>query len=299
MRLLAPLLFACAFVALPGCQDGGSGPSGGAAIERFVVAQPALTESSGLARSGRSPGVYWSHNDSGGPTDLYAFDAQGAARGVLHVQGALNLDWEDISGFVEDGVPRLLVADVGDNSALRPAVRLYVLDEPALDAAGAALETRVSRSFALVYPDGPRDCEAVAVDAEEGSVYLLSKRDAVPRLYRVPLHPGSPLVVAEALGEIAIPRAAADAPDPESINWVTSMDFAADARRAAVVTLRRAYVYTRAEGESWAQAFARPPKSYAVPDDPQIEAIAWSADAGELLLTSEGEPTPAARLRVD
>lgn len=299
MRMPAPLLFACALLSLSACQGGGAGAPGAAAIERFVVAQPALNESSGLARSGRVADLYWSHNDSGGPTDLYAFDTQGASRGVLHVQGALNLDWEDVSGFVEDGVPRLLVADVGDNNALRPLVRLYVLDEPALDAAGGTFDVRASRSFALVYPDGPRDCEAVAVDAGEGSVYLLSKRDAVPRLYRVPLHPGSPLVVAEALGEISIPRAAADAPNPQAINWVTSMDFDADARRAAVVTLTRAYVYTRAEGESWVQAFARPPASYAVPDDPQIEAIAWSADGRELLLTSEGEPTPAARLRVD
>ena len=97
---------------------------------------------------------------------------------------------------------------------------------------------RVARSFALAYPDGPRDCEAVAVDAGEGMVYLLSKRDPLPQLYRVPLHPSTPLVVAEALGAIAIPRAAADAADPERINWVTSMDFDADLHRAAVVTLR-------------------------------------------------------------
>lgn len=295
---MRPFTLLClAFAALSACSD--SAETAETAPQRFVIAQPALTESSGLARSGREPDLYWSHNDSGGPTDLYAFDGRGATRGLLHLHPALNLDWEDMSAYVEDGVPRLAVGDIGDNNAIRPTIRLYLLDEPVLAADAAELTVAPQQTIIVRYPDGPRDGEALAVDAAEGMLYLLSKRDAVPRLYRVPLHPALPLVTAEALGEIAIPRAPEGAAEPERVDWVTSMDFDAGARRAAVVTLTQAYVYTRAEGESWAQAFRHAPRAYALPDDPQIEAIAFSADGRELLVTSEGSPTPAAHLPLD
>lgn len=290
LPMLALLLAACG-----GNDAAGSGEN----AERFVIAQPALSESSGLARSQRAADLWWSHNDSGGPTDLYAFDGRGKARGVLQLRPALNLDWEDMSSYTEDGAPRLIVGDIGDNNALRLSIRLYLLDEPALADAAPKLTAAPLQTIIVRYPDGARDCEALAVDADEGMIYLLSKRDAVPRLYRLPLHPSLPRVTAEALGEIAIPRAPEGSANSERINWVTSMDFDATLRRVAVVTLTRAYVYMRGEGESWAQAFQHAPQAYALPDDPQIEAIAFSMDGRELLITSEGSPTPAAHIAID
>lgn len=293
---LPPLLV----IVLSACGGGGGdGTGAGGAITRFTIDQPALVESSGLARSQRADDRYWSHNDSGGPTDLYAFDGSGAPRGVLHLAPALNLDWEDISSFTEDGQAYLLVGDVGDNDALRLSVRLYIVDEPALDDGDSTAEARPLQTTIVRYPDGARDCESVAVDAGEGMIYLLSKRDAVPHLYRLPLHPAGLFVTAEALGEIDIPRAPDGTENPERINWVTSMDFDASARRAAVVTLTQAYVYTRRDGESWADAFQHAPQVYALPDDPQIEAVAFSPGGHELLVTSEGSPTPAARIAID
>lgn len=297
--LLSPPSLLAAAALFAGCGGNSRSPAGDLTVQRFVIAQPALTESSGLARSAQETDLYWSHNDSGGPSDLYAFDGQGAARGRLQLRPAVNLDWEDMSAFVEDGMPRLLVADIGDNRAIRASLRLYVLDEPRLEAGAPTLTVAPLQTLTVRYPDGPRDAEAVAVDAVEGMIYLLSKRDAVPRLYRLPLHPQQALPVAEALGEILIPRAAEGADDPKRINWATSMDFDAARKRAAVVTLSTAYVYTRADGESWAQAFRQPPRAYALPDEPQIEAVAWSADGRELLITSEGSPTPAARMLLD
>jgi len=291
----AAALILAAFL-LGGCGSGSDENNGADAPREFTINQEALTESSGLGTSGRAADLYWSHNDSGGPTDLYAFDGQGAARGVLHLQPALNLDWEDMAAYTENGAPRLLVADVGDNSAIRPSVRLYTVDEPALDGSAATQTRAPQQTIFIRYPDGARDCESVAVDPLEGMIYLLSKRDAVPRLYRVPLHPTLPLITAEALGEINIPRAAEGDPSPDQTNWVTSMEFDAELRRAAVVTLTHAYVYTRADGETWAEALQHAPRAYQLPAFSQIEAIAFSADGHALLITSEGSPTPAAEL---
>lgn len=269
-------------------------------IHEFSIAAPALTESSGLARSQREPGLYWSHNDSGGPATAYAFDEQGALRGSLTLAGALNLDWEDMASFVEDGEPRLLLADVGDNFAARPLLTLYIAAEPALAADGVPeLRQAPRRTLLFAYPDGPGDCESVAVDTEEGFIYLLSKRDAVPRLYRLPLNPMLPLTIAEALGEIAIPRAPAGTPEPTRIDWVNGMDFDPSGTRLAMVTLTQAHLYARQPGESWAAALQRMPRSLDLPDYPQIEAVTWSADGRALLLSSEGNPTPVARIPVD
>ncbi|MGK4421996.1 hypothetical protein ACSLVQ_27485, partial [Klebsiella pneumoniae] len=95
--------------------------------------------------------------------------------------------------------PSLLLADIGDNNAFRPFVTLYIVDEPEPSRLrpDAELSAAPRRTLTVLYPDGPRDAEAVAVDANEGFVYLLSKRDAVPRLYRVPLAPLLPVQVAE------------------------------------------------------------------------------------------------------
>jgi len=288
---LAPLL------ALAACSNAGEADGGG--LREFRIGAPALTESSGLARSQREAGLYWSHNDSGGPTATYAFDESGRLRGSLTLSGTINLDWEDMSSFSEDGAPRLLLADVGDNGAIRPLLTLYVAEEPALPA-GAAAELRAAplRTILMAYPDGPRDCESVTVDAQEGYIYLLSKRDTLPRLYRVPLRPVLPLAIAEALGEIAIPRAPAGAEDPEAINWVTGMDFDPSGTRLALVTLTRAYVYERRAGQAWAEALQQSPRALDLPDYPQIEAVTWTADGKALLITSEGNPTPAARIAV-
>lgn len=267
-------------------------------IEEYLIDDARISESSGLARSHRDGDVLWTHNDSGGRAQTYAVDARGHYLGTLQLQPALNLDWEDMTSFVEDGVPRLLIADMGDNDAFRPFLTFYIVEEPDLSALPRPFEVRTTplRQVQAMYPDGPRDAESIAVDANEGSIYILSKRDAVPKLYRLPLRPLAPLVVAEDQGEIVIPRAPAGAADPESINWVTSMDIDASARRLVALTLTRAYLYARAEGESWQQALQREPKPLELPAYPQMEAAAFSADGQFLFVTSEGQPAPLARI---
>ena len=54
-----------------------------------------LPEASGVAASHKSPGVLWSHNDSGEPT-LLAVGADGTSLGRLWVARAAVEDWEDI-----------------------------------------------------------------------------------------------------------------------------------------------------------------------------------------------------------
>ncbi|MDD2894138.1 MAG: hypothetical protein PHF20_09455, partial [Halothiobacillaceae bacterium] len=152
-----------------------------------------IDEASGLTQSIQHPNLYWTHNDSRNffdptPTQavLYAVDAQGQLHGELWLDGVKPYDWEAISHFKQDGQPYLLIADIGDNRARRSrGVRLHAVKEP------KSIAGKVSRKPAwtlqLHYPDGARDAEAMAVDEHENAIYILSKRDDKPQLYRAEL----------------------------------------------------------------------------------------------------------------
>jgi hypothetical protein len=260
----------------------------------------AVNESSGLAVSGRDPGLLWTHNDSGGGPQLFALDMLGHVQGSIRLKSAFNVDWEDMAAFTEKGVPWLLLADIGDNWGIRPVVDLYLIEEPQLPF-GRAVD--LQRHIRLRYPDGPRDVEAVAVDTAASVIYLLSKRDAVPQLYRLPLHPDVPLlVVAEALGAIRLPHVnvdQVDRPMAHSDNYITSMDIAPDGLSMVLLNYTRAFLYRRLPGEDWPQALRQKPTMMMLPIFRQIEAVSFAADGASIWISSEGTPAPLARLSVD
>lgn len=254
-------------------------------------------ETSGLVVSRRSPDVVWMHDDSGGAPELYARDLiTGKTRGTVRVTGVKNEDWEDIAAFERDGKAWLLIGDVGDNDAQRKTVRLHVLEEPypAKLSPDAALEVAPAYTLRFRYSDGPRDCESVAVDGAEGAVYLLSKRDSPPQLYRLPLaNPGGKVAEAQLLGPV--PAILSHTPIDALIkrivgrkfSWPTAMDFSPNGRMAVVLTYGEPLVFARESGEPWADAFARPPLRLLFPGLPQAEAVAFSADSRTIYVASE------------
>ena len=68
--------------------------------------------------------------DSGDEPVIYALGPDGADRGRVRIAGAVNRDWEDIASFELNGLTYLLIADTGDNLAVRTDCRLYVIAEP-------------------------------------------------------------------------------------------------------------------------------------------------------------------------
>lgn len=143
-----------------------------------------LLEASGVAVSRKSPGVLWSHNDSGEPL-LQAFTGEGASVGRLWVARAAVEDWEDIHvGSCPDG-SCVYVGDIGDNNARRGSLTIYRVPEP--DSVADA-RSRKTESMRLTYPDGPKDAEALIV-LPNGWVFIVTKGERSPVvLYRTP-HP--------------------------------------------------------------------------------------------------------------
>jgi hypothetical protein len=280
------------------------------------LADTKIAEASGLALSRRRDDLLWTLNDGARKPRLYALGTDGRDRGRVRVEGAEPADWEGLAAFDWEGRSYLAVADTGDNFSWRRSAALLVIEEPQLagERFSPGATARVAWSFRFRFEDGPRDCEALAVDPEQPRALLLSKRTEPPVLYELPLRPDEPggdgpgesgrpaPRMARRLGEVpGIPPPTRA--DVEEARWLgryrampTGLDLSPDGELAAVVTYKDAYLFTRADGEGWAAAFARPPERIPLPPMRQAEAIAFAADGRTLFVTSEGRPAPLFRL---
>jgi hypothetical protein len=266
-----------------------------------LMTDPALNEVSGLAVSRAHPGTIWVENDSGNPAAIYAVRTGGALQATLKIEGAPNIDWEDIAAFDEDGHHYLLLSDTGDNGGIRKTLALYAIEEPATLRNASV---RPVWSIQFRWPDGPRDCEALAVDVRRGEILLVTKKRVPPQLFRLPLHPAdSRLQTAELIGTVAgIPQPTAEELEDSPrygryFAQITAADISADGRLIALMDYRRVYLYRRRDEESWAQALTRVPQRLSFGWLPQAEALGFSP-SGEALYVS-GEHVPAPIVRID
>lgn len=262
---------------------------------------PPKGEASGLAVSRANRDLLWTHDDSGGKPELYAVDATGQARGTLQIGGVKNEDWEDLAAGRLDGRAWLIIGDIGDNDAKRRELAIHFVPEPTLAQLSVAgmLAERPAATLRLRYADGPRDCESLALDEGGRALYLLTKRDATPRLYRVALP--SPLASGEVTAQFVglVPHL----PQPTATQLLLkghlgkrrmqpcAMDFAADGSAAVVLTYGDVVMYPRQPGEPWGNALGRPPLRLAPHSLPQAEAVAFTPDARQILVASEGVRT--------
>lgn len=261
------------------------------------LAEPQNQETSGLAASHRTPGLLWTHNDSGGEPVLFALNADGSLRGKVRVEGVANYDWEEMTSFELDGKAWLLVADIGDNYAVRKSCVLHLLAEPeaAQLSPGQELMLRPVYSINFIYEDGARDAESLAVDVKERAVYVLSKREDVPRLYRLPLAstPATQPAAARFLGLVPhLPQPTAlqrnvRMPTQGFLGWPTAMGFSHDGTLALVLVYEQPLLFPRAAGETWATALAREPVKLPPHQLPQAEAACFGADDRAIFVGSE------------
>jgi hypothetical protein len=184
-----------------------------------------VSEASGIALSRRTPGIIWSHNDSGAPL-LFAFDTSGKIRGRVQVTGATVDDWEDLAvGPCAQG-SCLYVADIGDNNRGRRQVTIYRVPEPRPEDKATA----PAEALHAAYPNGARDAEALFV-ASSGQLFLISKEDArTTALYRL----GQP-----AAGRVGKLELVAKLP----LDRVTGSGASPDGNSVAVRTNRELFLY--------------------------------------------------------
>jgi hypothetical protein len=284
----------------------------GDAVFTGKLADPSLIELSGLVASRRTPGVFFAIQDSGGDdrARLYALDASGRSLGTWEIPGVENKDWEDLAAFHHEGRAWIAIADIGDNQARREELRVFVVPEPDVRAAGEPHgegdgrpvltgELPPHATWTIRYSDGARDCEALAVDPEANAILLLAKRGSPAKLYRAPFAPmDDPEVrLATPIAEVRIPRPTVrDFAEFGRFGVLrsapTALDIAPDRRGTVVLTYGDAFVFPWIG--SWADAFAAVPERIPLPPLQQGEAIAWDGEG--LLVTSEGAHAPLYRV---
>jgi len=248
------------------------------------LANARISESSGLAASTRTPGLFWTHNDSGDEPRLYLFDKNGRDLGFCDLVDVFAYDWEDLVSFRADGKHYLLICDVGNNGRAAAVQMLHLIEEPECDPERGldALQATVLRTIFFSYEDDHRDCEAVAVDPSDKTILFVSKeRDVECTVYALPWPEEIPdkAFVARPIARLKVPP-------------VTALDVSPDGRRAVLGTYLNAYEFARGENEPWAEAFARLPRQVNLPQRRQGESICYGADGKTLYLTSEKRPTP-------
>lgn len=242
-----------------------------------AVANASLDELSGLAASRRNPGVWWAHNDSGNAAVVYAVGDDGGTLGTFTLQGATNVDWEDVAvGPGPNGPNYLYVADIGGNATPRNTVVVYRVPEPAVPGSGTL--TGVD-TLALTYPNNLKpDAEALIVDPVSGGIYIITKSASGGTVYRANISGSLDPVANLPLG------------------WVTGGDVTPAGDVVALTTYVGVTVFPRPSGGSLEAAFAQPSCNGAFPvlvaPHVQYEAIGFTADGRGYVTASEGANPP-------
>jgi hypothetical protein len=291
-----------------GAEDLKRAPYGTAVLSGHLE-NPALQEASGMAASLINKGVLWVHNDGGNGPYVFAISSQSKHLGRFQLASAENIDWEDMASFHFDGNAYLLIGDIGDNRARRSYCTLYVVAEPTI-AGSDRSQTRilpVAWQLRFRYEDGPRDCEALAVDPETRHVLLLSKRNTPPVLYSLPLLPG-PAGEIDVASKITV-VSSIPPPTPADLKFKygrirsqpTAMDLSSTGQTMAVLTYKHAYLYHRSGIENWKTAFNRQPMIVYLPAPEksklrQREALCFGPQGRSLFVTSEDQHAPLYRL---
>jgi hypothetical protein len=258
-----------------------------------TIADTRLNEISGVAPSRLRDGLYWMHNDSGGDAALYAVDSSGVTIAVCTLSDAKNRDWEDMASVLLDNTAWLYVGDIGDNDKKYSSITVYRIREPQLQSDWrdhSVSETAEAATFR--YPDGAHDCEALMVDARDGTIVLLEKNGTSCGVYSAPW-PGDG-------GSADLQRIAAFRLPFEFSLWrlVTGADLHPSSRRVLVRSYNAVLEYDAVEGLPLSALFdSSAARIIETPGLLQAEAVCYSRSGLDILTTSEGNTPPLVILR--
>lgn len=263
-----------------------------AADTLFLLRDADIDELSGIAASHREQLIFWMHNDSGDEPRLFALDSTGRTLAVCMLTNAGNVDWEDMASVMIDGNSWLYIGDIGDNAARRKDISIYRIREPQLSTAWDRHPlTATAERARFTYEDGPRDCEALAVDPRDGTIILVEKSGASqPAVYRASWPGDGGTGVLTRAGAIDIPFAFS------LLRSVTGADLSVQGDRMIV----RCYggILERTGGTTDSLSALLGPNDWATLPGAalfQPEAVCYTADGHAVITGSEGIGTPMLR----
>lgn len=242
-----------------------------------------LREISGLVTSVKNKGHVWVHNDGSRTLRLFLLSTDGILERRFRFPGIRTEDFEDIAILPDQERPVLYVGDIGDNSARRKAVRILRVAEPKLT--DSIKDIKVDSLF-LKYPDGSRDAEAMLIDPVTRQLYIISKREETPHVYKAPLSiANGDTVEMDRVGKLKVPGTGV-------LRWVTAADISADGTQVLVRSYGNVFYWKRRPGELLEDTFKREPKTLPHTSEIQGESIGFSPNGKGFYTISEGR-TPS------
>ena len=162
----------------------------------------------------------------------------GSHLGSLRLKGILARDWEDmcIGPGPKKNIDYLYVADIGDNFSKFKKKRIHRFKEPIINLkANSPFDLKIKDFDTIVftYPDGNRDAEALMIDPITKDLYILSKRESLVSIYRLPFPQSTSKVIeAEKVGIFEV--------SPEKSyrrsDQITAADISPDGKRIIIKT---------------------------------------------------------------
>jgi hypothetical protein len=243
--------------------------------DRCAVTDPELAELSGMVVDGDAVVAL---ADGGRRIELQ--ELGGALAGDCAITGTrvAGIDPYDAEDLARGPGGALWVADTGDNEVRRETVAVIVVPargKPAL--------------HRLSYPDGPHDAEALLVDPA-GRPVIVTKDIGGAGVYRTAEPPdGAGPTPLELLGRLSLPESDTAGGPLGSFGsrLVTGAATSADGEVVALRSYTDAWLYPAPDGDPATALTENPaPVRVPLPDEPQGEAIAFTAD-GSLVSGSE------------
>jgi hypothetical protein len=256
-----------------------------------TIQSSVIDEASGLAGSRKNPYVLWTHKDKGDSARIFAMNMDGTHLGIYNLSGATNRDWEDMAvgpGPV-DGIHYIYVGDIGDNDAVYSSITVYRVPEPEVDSEQSPVTVTLTgvESITLRYPDGAHNAETLMVDPVTKDIYIITKKDAYPRVYRAP-YPQSTSATITMEYKCQLPWLYVSRGD-----WASGGDISPAGTEVIVRNYDTASIWQRPADSNLWEAFAGSECSMALLYENQCEAVCFvSGFACGFMTTSEGSYQP-------
>lgn len=255
-----------------------------------------LPEASGIEIPTDGSRLYVMNDGTTPVFDVMQLDGSAAKR--VRVTGFRPLDLEELALGRCGAEQCLYLGDIGDNATRRDTVQLALIVEREVYPA----EVEALRIVRARYPDGPRDAEAMAVDAN-GDLWIVTKtpymQPAPAEIYRLNAAAiaGTGVQTLEPRGAIATTDLGAGA---SSRRVATGMDIAPDGRRFVIITYDVALEFAFAPGDKLPESWREGESFRVIEPAPliQLESIAYADGGRAIVYTTEsvrGTPAPIFR----
>lgn len=252
-----------------------------------------LVEASGMIASREHPRVLYAHNDSGDTARVFAFDDDGVALATLAIDGATNVDWEDIDIGPCTAGTCIYVGDIGDNNLVRDLKTIYRFAEPALTPGTpvGAMTIAGAEAFPFAYPDGMHNAETLLVHPITGDIYVVTKEaiGVASTVYKFP-QPLTAGVTATLTKVVTLPFPTGNQPDVSGGN----ID---PCGTSVLLRLGSAALFIQEPtGADFDTAFSAQPRALPIANEANGEAITWDATGAGYFTISEGTNAPLHRV---